>query len=158
MYPSLPSCIKDCEDKSFILLRTPGYGAHSHDRGPAAGRGSRAQAALEALGTVSLGAAMGYGAGGLQRRRDRWYQRPAPDDLFRPGDVEWARCYFEGTAFWADGERRQSRRGRQGAILLSRFDANTWLHAYALQVPAGGISVRAVGGRKPAPRQECAGV
>src|SRR6266404_7789847 len=101
------------------------------DRGrPQAGRSAHAEEALEALGAVSFGTAMGNGARGLQRwgnglgilsprpcpvarvsmgRRRHWrHQRPAPDDLLFGGDVERARPYFEGTAFWADRPRRQS--------------------------------------------------
>src|SRR5260370_42177004 len=103
--------------------------------------GGRQEEALEAMGAVTLGAAMGTGARGLQRRRygvgilsprscavacvslgrgrHRRHMRPAPDDLLCRRDVERARSHFEGTALWLDGARRQSRRGRQGTVLLS---------------------------------------
>ena len=39
------------------------------------------------------------------------------------------------------GKRRQSRRGRQRVLLLSGLDSHAQLHAHALQVSAGRISL-----------------
>ena len=43
--------------------------------------------------------------------------------------------------FGSDQRRRQSRRGRQGALLLSRCHADAFLSEDALQVSAAGISL-----------------
>ena len=45
----------------------------------------------------------------------------------------------------ADQSRGQSRRGRKGVLLLSRFDANPFLHEGAVQVSAARISLRSAG-------------
>ncbi len=47
--------------------------------------------------------------------------------------------------FGLTNRRRQSRRGRQGALLLPRCDADLQLREHALQISAGGISLRASG-------------
>ena len=73
--------------------------------------------------------------------------------LLRPRAVERARSDPEGAAVRPDRQRRQSRRGRQGVLLLPRQHADALLHAVSLQVSAGGVSVRAAGRREPAPRQ-----
>ena len=94
----------------------------------------------------------------LERRRTGWHQRPEADDLFCPGSVERARSHPERTDFRFDRQRGQSRRGREGVLLLPRLNAHALLHEVPLQVSAGGISLRSACGRKPAARQEPAGV
>ena len=48
-------------------------------------------------------------------------------------------------------QRGQSRRGRQGVLLLSRQHADALVREDALQVPAGGVPLRRPGGGEPAP-------
>src|SRR5439155_864128 len=122
------------------------YGTHTYGRRPETGRGAHPEKALEALGAVFVGAAMGNGARGLQRGRNgvgifsarsravarvsmgrgrnRRDMRPAPDDLLWDSDVERARCHFERAALRSDRARRESRRGREGAIFLSGLDTD----------------------------------
>src|ERR1700730_1085839 len=102
------------------------HGTNRDSRRRQVGRGAYPQEALEAVGTVPIGAAVGDGARGLQRRWHRmgvfsarpcaiksvtlgrgWHwghQRPASDDVFWLGDVERSRFYFERAAFWPDGQ------------------------------------------------------
>ena len=47
--------------------------------------------------------------------------------------------------FGLTGPGGQSRRGRQGVLLLPRLDADPFLHADAVQVPAAGLPVRRPG-------------
>ena len=49
-----------------------------------------------------------------------------------------------------DGPGGQSRRGRQGVLLLPRWHADPLLHADALQVPAGRVPLRPPGRGEPA--------
>ena len=70
------------------------------------------------------------------------HQRPAPDDLLCAGDVERARPDFERAALRADRPRGKSRRRCEGVLFLSGFHADAQLHADALQISAGGISLR----------------
>ena len=94
----------------------------------------------------------------LGRRRHRRHLRPPPVHLLRAGALERPRSDSEGTALRPDRQRRQSRRGRQGVLLLPRLHADAFLHEVPLQVSAGGVSLRAAGRRKPPPRQARAGV
>ena len=59
----------------------------------------------------------------------------------------------QGAPFRPDQPRRQSRRGREGTLLLSRLHADAFLLENALQVSAAGISLCPAGGRKPPPRR-----
>ena len=59
----------------------------------------------------------------------------------RPRDVERPRSDSEGAAVRADRQRRQSRRGREGVLLLPRQHADALLHEVSLQVSAGGVSL-----------------
>ena len=47
----------------------------------------------------------------------------------------------------ADQQRGESRRGREGVLLLPRLDADPFLHEVPLQVSAGGVSVRRISSR-----------
>ncbi len=133
-------------------------------RGLPAARG-RAGRGLASLGPLSQRPAMGHGARGLQRRRrclGLFPARPCPQpglSLGRGRDrrlgrraaalvpghraVERARPDPEGAAVRPDQRRGQPRRGRQGALLPPRRHADAFVHADALQVSAGGISLRA---------------
>ena len=118
---------------------------------------------------------MGHGARGLQPRRHRVglpHPRPGAQPrlplgrgrhrrLFRRSAaavpvaraVERARSDPQGAAVRADERGGQPRRGRQGAVLLSRCGAELRLRAHALQAAAGGLSVRmADRGERPPPR------
>ena len=79
----------------------------------------------------------------LGRRRPRRHLRSPPVHLFRAGAVERQRSDPQGTALRPHRQRRQSRRGRQGILFLSRLHADAFLHEVSLQVSAGGISLRA---------------
>ena len=87
------------------------------------------------------------GIGGIQRR-------PAAP-LLRARALERRRPDPQGAAVRPHRAGGQSRRGRQGALLLPRRHADALLHAHALQVPAGGVSrTRELVAGEPAPRRE----
>ena len=88
----------------------------------------------------------------LGRGRPAGHHRSAVPALLCLGALEWPRPDFEGAALRSDGLRRQPRRGREGMLLLSRFDADAFLHEGALQIPSGGISVYAAYRGKPPSR------
>src|SRR6202008_1835927 len=54
-----------------------------------------------------------------------------------PHDHARARSHLERTPLRPDGQRRQSRRGREGAVFLSRQYAHALVHEISLQVSAG---------------------
>ncbi len=60
---------------------------------------------------------------------------------FRAGALERQRPDSERTPLRAEQQRGESRRGCQGVLLLSRFDADPLVHEVPLQVPAGGLPV-----------------
>src|SRR6266480_1591224 len=71
--------------------------------------------------------------------------------LFRARALEWERSDFKRALVRSYRLGREPRRGREGALLLSRFHADAFLHEGALQISAGGISLRAAGrGKSPA--------
>ena len=102
-----------------------------------------ARSRVEEMGPVSQRAPVGNGARGLQRRRRRMglSARSAPLSLGRrrsrgflrsraaavpvAGAMERPRSDFEGAIVRPHQRRRQSRRGRQGALLLPRRDTDT---------------------------------
>ena len=67
----------------------------------------------------------------------------------------------QGAAVRPDQRRGESRRGREGVLLLPRLDADALLHAVPLQVPAGGLPVRrprrrrTARGAAPSPSTSC---
>src|ERR1051325_3615529 len=77
----------------------------------------------------------------LGRRRIVRHYRPPVPALFRARALEWPRPDSEGAAFWPDRLGREPRRGREGALLLPRLDADAFLHEGALQISADGISL-----------------
>ena len=74
------------------------------------------------------------GLGGISRR-----QAAA---VLRAGAVERARPDPEGTSVRAHQQRGQSRRGRQGVLLLPRQHAHALVHEVSLQVSAAGVPYR----------------
>ena len=142
---------------------------------------SRERSALEALGPLPQRTPVGHGSRRLQRarhsvglfparsralsrvplgrRRPGRNQRPAPEDLLR----RW-RCgtgairYLKERLFGLTGKRGQSRRRREGILLLSGFNADAFLHEISLQISASRISIRATRGRKSPPRKERSGI
>jgi hypothetical protein len=116
---------------------------------------------------------VGHGARGLQPRRHgvglfharpgaqprlslgrgrhrRLLRRPAaPLPVGRP--LERTRSDPEGTAVRVDQRRRQSRRGRQGALLLYRRHPQLCVRAHALQAAASRIPLRMVDRGERAP-------
>ena len=70
-------------------------------------------------------------------------RRPAAAVL-RAGAVERARSDPEGAPVRPDQQRRQSRRGRQGVLLLPRQHADALVHEVSVQVSAARVSVRAI--------------
>src|SRR5215472_16363308 len=136
-------------------------------RREATGTIANSRPALEALGSVLKRAGMGNGPRGLQplwdrlgllparsrafarlsleRRRHRRYLRPASEDLLRGCSVERPRPDSQRASLRAYRTRRQSRRGRQGALLLPRQHADPFLYALPLQVSAGGIPLSPAG-------------
>ena len=115
---------------------------------------------------------MGHGARGLQRRRrplELPYPRSRPQPrlslgrgrhrrvLRRQAAAVHGRCAMErqgpdpeGADVRPEQPPGQPRRGRQGALLLSRCGADLQLRPHALQVSSGGVSLR------PADPRECA--
>ncbi len=59
----------------------------------------------------------------------------------------------QGAAVRADQQRRQSRRRRQGVLLLPRQHADALLHEVPLQVSAGGLPLWRSGGDQSPPRR-----
>ena len=90
----------------------------------------------------------------LERGRHRRHLRPPPAHLLRAGAVEREGPHPEGAPLRPHRQRRQSRRGREGILLLPRQHAHALLHEVSVQVPAGGVPLRAAGGGEPAARQE----
>ena len=81
----------------------------------------------------------------LGRGRHRRLQRRAAALVPRAGAVERARPDPQGADVRPDQQRGQPRRGRQGALLVPRRHADPLLHADALQISAGGVSLRRAG-------------
>ena len=135
---------------------------------------------MEEVGTVPERAAVGNGAGGLQRERGCLELLPArpraiarlPLGRGRPGRhlrrpaapllcaraVERQGSDPEGAPVRAEQQRGEPRRGREGVLLLPRLDADPLVHEVPLQVPPGGLSVRRPGRDEPRPRAGRAGV
>ena len=88
----------------------------------------------------------------LGRGRHRRHLRPASVTLLRHRALERPRSDPEGAAVRPDRQRGQPRRGRQGVLLLPGFHAHSLVHEIPLQVPAGGVPLRATGGGEPQPR------
>ena len=116
------------------------------------------------MGPLSERAAMGHCPRGLQHRRQRlglFHPRPGAiarlslgrgrtrRDLRRPsvpvlraGTLERQGSDSQGTDIRPDEQRSEPRRGRQGVLLLSRFDADALVHEIPVQVSAGVLSLR----------------
>src|SRR5438128_2811035 len=159
--------------KELAARTTNGHGCNNNCRTSAARARGGADEELEALGTVSIGATMGDGSRrlftirkllglfsarpctkprvSLGRGRPSRYFGSAMPSLFRACTLERKRSDFEGATLRSDRVGRQPRRGRKGALLLSRLDADAFVHEGALQISAGRISVRPVNrGESPA--------
>ena len=80
-------------------------------------------------------------------RHRRLLRRPACA-VPRARAVERPRSDPQGAAVRPDQRRGQSRRGRQGALLLPRRHADPLVHADALQVSAGRVPLRASWSRR----------
>ena len=154
-----------------VQADSDGRSDHAADRRarPIGGR-ARVGLAVAKVGTVPQRAAVGNGARGLQperrcvellparscaiarlslgRGRPRRLQRSEAADVFRAGALERQRSDSEGAAVRPDQRRGQSRRGRQGVLLLSRLHADPLLHEVALQVSARGVSRTPISFRK----------
>ena len=135
---------------------------------------------MEEVGPVSQRAPVGNGARGLQRqrrrmgllsarsraqprlslgrRRARGILRSRAAAVPVAGAVERPRSDSEGAIVRPDQRRRQSRRGRQGALLLPRRDADALVPEDALQVSAARVSIRRARRREPAPHAQRAGI
>src|SRR5437762_6541039 len=160
-----------CKDLS--LLTTNLHVFNNYYGAPAARARGGADEKLEALGTVSIGTTMGDGSRGLftlrkllgllsarpcakprvslgRGRPSRYFGSTMPS-LFRARTLERKRSDFEGATLRSDRVGRQPRRGRKGALLLSRLDADAFVHDCPLQISAGRISVRPINrGESPA--------
>ena len=144
-------------------------------------RGARdRRGSLATLGAVPERAPVGNRARGLQRERRRLellHARPGAlarlslgrgrargplrrqaAAVFRAGAVERRRSDPEGAAVRAHQQRGQSRRGREGVLLLSRLDADAFLPEVSLQVSAARLSVRRPGAHQPRAAARRAGV
>src|SRR6266496_5912238 len=150
--------------KELSFLTTNRHVFNHHYGAPAARARGGADEELEALGTVSIGTTMGDGSRRLftirkllglfsarpctkprvslgRGRPSRYFGSTMPS-LFRARTLERKRSDFEGATLRSDRVGRQPRRGRKGALLLSRLDADAFVHEGALQISAGRISVR----------------
>ena len=150
--------------------------SEAHDgrqRGAAAPGGSGgAHRALEALGALRLrsgsGAPCARTTARTGRRGSTCRTTSARSRAYRWGEdgilgisdnhqrlclalvaVERSRPHPQGAALRAHRQRGQPRRGREGVLLLPRLHAHPLLHEGALQVPAGGVPLRAAGGGEP---------
>ena len=86
----------------------------------------------------------------LGRRRAARHLRPRRPPVLCAGALERPRSHPEGAAVRACRAGGQSRRGREGVLLLPRLHAHALLHEGALQISAGGVSVCAAGrGEQP---------
>src|SRR5215467_13568768 len=79
----------------------------------------------------------------MERRWPGWHLRPPPAHVPRPGAVERPRSVPEGAYLRAQQPGGQSRRGRQGILVVRRRDADLVLAALALSLSAGRVSIRA---------------
>ena len=70
--------------------------------------------------------------------------------LLRAGALERQGPDPQGAPVRADQQRRQPRRGREGVLLLPRQHADALVHEVPVQVPAGGVSLRATSSRRTA--------
>ena len=70
--------------------------------------------------------------------------------VLRARALERARSDSEGAPVRADQQRVESRRGRQGVLLLRRLDRHALVHEVPLQVSAAGIPVPGSRGGQPA--------
>ena len=75
----------------------------------------------------------------LGRRRPRRDLRRQAAALLRARAVERARSDPEGAALRTDQQRGQSRRGREGILLLRRQHAHALVHEVPVQVSAAGV-------------------
>ena len=118
---------------------------------------------LEEMGAVPQRAPVGHRPRGLQRRRQRLelllarpgalaglpvgrgragrHLRRQAAAVLRPRAVERARPDPQGAPVRTDQQRGQSRRGREGVLLLHRQHADALVHEIPLQVSAAGVSV-----------------
>ena len=83
----------------------------------------------------------------LGRRRPGRHSAMTSSCLLRAGAVERQGSDPEGAALRPDEQRRQSRRGRQGILLLPRQHADALVHEVSVQVSAGGLSLRQIWSR-----------
>src|SRR5213075_2140871 len=90
----------------------------------------------------------------LGRRRPAWYFGSTMPSLLRARTLERQRFDFEGATLRFDRFGGQSRRGREGALLLPRFDADAFVHEGALQISAGRICIHPADRGKPPARLE----
>ncbi len=135
---------------------------------------------MEAMGSVPERAAVGHGARGLQRGRqrlgllqprpgalarlplgrgrDRRHLRRQADALLRARAVERQGPDPQGAPVRPHQQRRQPRRGREGVLLLPRQHAHPLVHEVPVQVSAGRLSVCPAGGHQQAARPAGDGV
>ena len=124
---------------------------------------------MEEVGTLPERAPVGHGPRGLQPRRQRLglllprpvalarlplgrgrprrHLRRQAAPVLRARAVERARPDPQGAAVRADQQRGQSRRGRQGVLLLRRQHADALVHEVPVQVSAAGVSVSRIWSR-----------
>src|SRR5207249_5518499 len=134
--------------KELSLRPTNRHVFNNHYGAPAARARGGADEKLEALGTVSIRTTMGDGSRrlftirkllglfsarpctkprvSLGRRRPSRNFGSAMPTLFRARTLERKRSDFEGALVWSHWFGRQPRRGRKGALLLPRLDADAF--------------------------------
>src|ERR1700730_5591098 len=78
----------------------------------------------------------------LERGRPGWDLRRPSDALLCAGPVERPRPDPEGADLRPHRRTGQPRGGRQGVLVLPRFDTDPLLDALAIHVPAGRVSLR----------------
>ena len=124
----------------------------------------RGEAGWRLWGALRLRTRLGHRARGLQRRRRRLGFVPVraravagvplergrarrdlrrePAVVFRVRLLERPRPDREGAHLRADRSARQPRRGRQGALVVRRLDADALVDAVALPLPAARVPLR----------------
>src|SRR5262249_19132244 len=147
-------CLFYPDERAWQALALQDDRGRDGSRAAAAGRGARAPCALAALGAVPGRAPVGDGPRGLLagwRALALLHARPGPlaglplgrgrparclrqrrPPLPRPRALESARPDPEGAALRPERRRGESRRGRQGVLLLPRRDPDRLLPARPL--------------------------
>ena len=130
--------------RRFASPKTPGgrRTGNGGDRTSPSGSGARCARITRPAATPGTTSARSRAKPRLSLGRGRapGHLRSRVPPLFRARALERARSDPQGAAVRPHRPRGQSRRGREGVLLLSRLDADAFVHEGALQVSAGASS------------------